>query len=251
MYKKEFSIITPYYKEELDVIEKAIDSVKNQTKTDLSVRHYLVADGFPVKIKKNKNIIHLPLPTNHSDFGDTPRMMGATLAVREGCYGLMFLDADNTLCPSHIQDAYYAHQKTGADIIVCRRNILSVDGEKLTYPNSDKTLEHVDTGCLVFFREAIYDALEWIKIPREYSVIGDRYFWKIIRSKNRGMAVLRTPTVNYTSLFASHYLSSGLTAPQGAKKLNLSEHNAFNKSLKSNEKSTIIKRLFGQVTELK
>ena len=250
MYKKEFSIITPYYKEEPDVIEKAIDSVINQIKIDLQVRHYLIADGFPIEIK-NKKIIHLPLPKNHGDFGDTPRMMGATLAVREGCYGLMFLDADNTLSPSHVQDAYYAHQKTGADIIVCRRNILSVDGERLAYPDSDKTLKHVDTGCFVFFREAVYDALEWIKIPREYSVIGDRYFWKIIQSKNRKVAVLRTPSVNYKSWFASHYLSSGIPAPEGAKKLNLTEYNYFKKSLKATEKSLIIKRLFGHTTELK
>lgn len=250
MYQKVFSVITPYYKEDLDVITKSIDSVERQTPTDLSVKHYLVADGFPMDLN-NKNIIHLPLPTNHSDFGDTPRMMGATLAVRQGCYGLMFLDADNTLCPTHIQDAYHSHLKTGADIIICRRNIFSADGQALTYPNTDKTLEHVDTGCLVFFREAIYDALEWIKIPREYSVIGDRYFWNMIKAKKRVMAVLRTPTVNYTSHFATHYSASGLPAPEDAKKLNFTDLNQFNKTLKPEEKSTLIHRLFGKAPESK
>jgi len=246
MYEKKFSVITPYYKEERHVIERAIASVKNQSETDLSVRHYLVADGFPIEIQ-NEKIVHLALPINHSDYGDTPRMMGATLAIRQGCYGLMFLDADNTLCTSHIETVYEAHQKTSADIIVCRRNIFSIDGKKLAYPNDDKTLKHVDTGCLVFFREAVYDALEWIKIPKEYSVIGDRYFWKMIQSKNRRIAVLQKSTVNYTSLFASHYLSSGIPAPEGSKELNLTEHNDFNSLLKSNEKLIINKRLFGKV----
>lgn len=249
MYEKNFAIITPYFKEKMEIIERAINSVNYQNKTDLSVRHYLVADGFPIEIE-NREITHLVLPTNHSDFGDTPRMMGATLAIREGCYGLMFLDADNALYPSHIQDAYNAHLKTGADVVISRRSIVSVDGRRLVYPNEDKTLKHVDTGCFIFFREAVYDALDWIKIPRQYSVVGDRYFWKILKAKKTRVAVLKSPTVEYTSLFASSYLVSDMDPPEGAKRLNLNEHDNFNKSLRSDEKLKIFKRLFGKDTGL-
>lgn len=246
MYNNNFAIITPYYKEERKIIERAINSVNSQNTTDLSVKHYLIADGFPIEIE-NKKITHLILPNNHSDFGDTPRMMGATLAIREGCYGLMFLDADNTLDPSHINNAFNAHRKTGSDIVISRRNIISADGKELNDFNDDKNLKHVDTGCFIFFREAVYDALEWIKIPREYSVIGDRFFWKIIRSKKRRLTLLQAPTVNYTSLFASSYLSSGIPAPEHAKELNFTEYNDFNKSLNSSEKSIIVKRMFGNI----
>jgi hypothetical protein len=243
MYDNNFAIVTPYYKESIDVVERAISSVETQVPIALSIKHYLIADGFPLDFK-NKKIIHLPLPSCHSDYGDTPRVMGATLAVRQGCRGLMFLDADNVLYPSHLELAYKAHQQTGCDIVIARRDMLNTTGEKLIYPEEDKSLEHVDTGCFVFFGEAVYDALEWVKIPRQYSVVGDRYLWKMIKAKRRQVTVIETPTVGYTCLWKANYLSSKVEPPVNAKKLDLSGYKAFNESLSSRERLILNKRLF-------
>ncbi len=243
MYNNHFAVITPYYKEDPALIDRAIKSVESQHPSGLVIKHYLVSDGHPIEIN-NKEIIHLVLPQSHGDFGDTPRMMGATLAVRQGCRGLMFLDADNIIHPSHILSAYKARQQTECNIIVARRDVLGIDGSKLAYPPEDQSLEHVDTGCFIFFEEAVYDALDWIKIPREYSVIGDRYFWKMIRTKRKQVAVLQTATVGYTSLWKSNYLSSNINPPENAKNLDLSDYEKFIGTLTTEERLMIKKRLF-------
>lgn len=243
MYGNNFAIITPYYKESLEVIERAIRSVENQTPTELTIKHYLIADGFPQNLKHEK-IIHLSLPTNHSDYGDTPRVMGATLAVRQGCLGLMFLDADNVLYPSHISMVNSTHQRTGCDIVIARRDMLSINGDKLAYPKEDQSLDHVDTGCFAFFGEAVYDALDWVRIPRQYSVVGDRYLWQMIKAKKRRVAIIDTPTVCYTCMWESNYLSSNVEPPINAKNLDMTEYKIFNESLSDKEKQILKERLF-------
>jgi hypothetical protein len=243
MYDNNFAIVTPYYREPIDVVERAISSVESQMQIDLSIKHYLVADGFPLEFK-SKKIIHLTLPSCHSDCGDTPRVMGATLAVRQGCRGLMFLDADNVLYPSHVELAYKAHQQTGCNIVITRRDMLSAAGDKLAYPDEDRRLEHVDTGCFVFFGEAVYDALEWVKIPRQYSVVGDRYLWQMIKAKRRQVTVIDTPTVGYKCLWKANYISSNVDPPMEAKNLDLSRYRSFNESLTAEERLVLNQRLF-------
>ena len=51
MYKAHFAIITPYFKEKKEVIERAIKSVENLIPTEMTIKHYLIADGHPIKLK--------------------------------------------------------------------------------------------------------------------------------------------------------------------------------------------------------
>lgn len=246
MQKNFFGVITAYYKEDIEIVHRAMRSVEQLTPAGLEVVHYLIADGFP-KDLQGKNIVHLALPRSHSDYGDTPRMMGATLAIREGCYGLMFLDADNIVYPSHLALAYRAHLATQHDIVIAKRDMLREDGSVLTsIAAEDANLEHVDTGCFVFFREAVYDALDWIKIPPEFSIMGDRYFWKMLRSRGRSFAELRRNTVGYTSMWRSNYLNANEEPPATAKDLDLTAYQNQLASLSGKHREIINNRLFGK-----
>lgn len=75
-----YAIITPYYKEERRLLERCIASVRNQT---IGTDHFLVADGFPQDWIDTTGVRHLKLDRSHGDGGNTPRGVGALLAVAE------------------------------------------------------------------------------------------------------------------------------------------------------------------------
>jgi hypothetical protein len=185
-------------------------------------------------------------PKAHADYGDTPRIVGAALAIRDGCYGLMFLDADNILYPEHLKLAWIAHQEHQTDLVLARRSMLREDGSTIAYEEDKyQPIEHVDTGCYVFFGEKVYNVLEWAKIPSDLSIVGDRYFWKMLSGQSTGnLGVITKPTIGYTCLWKDVYLKAGEVPPVNAKLLNFNEHDAFLKELSIHERSTLNKRLF-------
>lgn len=237
LFKNKFAVITAYYKEDRSVIDKAIKSVQYQLPSGLDVIHYLVADGFPQEFESTEKLVHIPLPKSHNDYGDTPRIVGATLAVRDGCYGLMFLDADNYMYPEHIQAAVGAHLEHNQNLIIAKRDMVSEDGTVIKHNRSEEdAFKHVDTGCFVFFKEEIFRALEWAKIPSPLSVLGDRYFWNLHQKSYPGtFGYVNTPTLAYTCLWKDVYEFAGITPPANAKSLDTSAKDNFIKSLSNEE----------------
>lgn len=82
--EKVFAVVTAYHKESKDVILRAIDSIRKMKPCGFQVKHYLVADGHAQDFS-DSHIQHIQLPYEHRDYGDTPRLIGAALAIREGC----------------------------------------------------------------------------------------------------------------------------------------------------------------------
>lgn len=240
LFKKIFAIVTAYHHEPVDVIKRTISSVRSMKNCGFEVKHYIVCDGANLEFS-DPNLIVINLPSSHNDFGDTPRLIGATLAIRDGCYGLMFLDADNMIYENHLQLTLEAHSKYEANLVVTMREMLTPDCEIINIKNKqEENLEHVDTGCFVFFRDAIFDVLEWIKIPAPMSVLGDRYFWNILKNtKKIKAAVVQEKTVGYTCLWEDIYLSAGLKPPPDAKTLNLKAHSDFIARLTEDERCAL------------
>ena len=245
LYSNRFAIVTPYYKEPLKTLQRAVDSVKALEASGLEVAHYLISDGHPHEIEDD-TLIHIKLPQAHADFGDTPRIVGAALAIRDGCCGLMFLDADNILYPEHVKLAWKAHQEHQTDIVLARRQMLREDGSVIPYESDTyENVSHVDTGCYIFFGEKVYEALEWAKIPNKLSIVGDRYFLKMLSSKSTGnLGIIKKPTVGYTCLWKDVYLNAGETPPRNAKLLDFTQHDTYCNELNESEKSVLNKRLF-------
>lgn len=241
--EKIFAVVTAYHKEHRDVILRAVESVKRMRSAGYQVKHYLVADGHPQDFSA-ASVHHIQLPTEHRDYGDTPRLIGATLAIREGCHGLMFLDADNVVYPNHLELALQKYTHESNNIVLTKRDFLRPNGEKITFTCAeDQNFSHVDTGCFVFFDEAVYEALEWIKIPSKLSAFGDRYFWNLLRDSRNTFGATETPTVGYTCLWAGVYHEINEAPPPGAKELDWSDMEDFWDNLSEKDLSILKNRL--------
>ena len=241
-----FAVITAYYKEPLEIIQRAISSVQNMYPDEFEIRHYLIADGHPQKSLVESHQFHFTLNKSHSDFGDTPRLVGSMIAIREGASGIMFLDADNILYKNHLQlcNAQYISEET--NIVLTKREWLRIDGSRLNYSSiEDDNYSHVDTGCFTFFDEAIFEVLKWAFIPKELSSYGDRYFWNLLKSSRKDYGATGVPTVGYTCLWKDIYTSLGETPPDESirKTFNHSADIEFFDTLSASERKILFNRL--------
>jgi hypothetical protein len=71
------AIITPYFKESLDILEQCYNSVLSQ---EVNTDHYFIADGFPRNEINSWKVKHIILEKSHNDNGNTPRGIGSKTA---------------------------------------------------------------------------------------------------------------------------------------------------------------------------
>lgn len=213
-----YAIVTPYYKESRQLLERCIDSVRAQT---IAADHILVADGHPQDWIDGAGVRHIRLDRAHGDYGNTPRGIGAVLAIAEQYDGLGLLDADNWLDARHVEHCLATHDAaklTGAaaDYVIARRNFCRPDGSVM--PVVDEPVEHhVDTNCFFFFPGAYHIVPYFGTMPRELSPVCDRIFFLSVR--HRGLRGVETGqvTVNYHCLWEAVYHNIGELPPPGSK----------------------------------
>ncbi|MEI9963395.1 MAG: glycosyltransferase [Caulobacteraceae bacterium] len=105
------AVVTPYFKEPLELLRQCHLSVARQTYPCL---HVMVADGFPQAALDGWQIDHLTLPRPHGDIGSTPRLVGCYHAIGLGFDAVAFLDADNWYREDHVETLVRLHERTGA-----------------------------------------------------------------------------------------------------------------------------------------
>jgi len=211
-------IVTAYYKEERTMLERCIGSVQNQT---CHADHLLVADGYPQswidERQWPREVRHIKLDRAHGDYGNTPRGVGAALAISEGYDGISLLDADNWLEPSHVADcAATAAENPQADYLVARWNLRRPDETILPLPD-DLFADHVDTNCFVFLPGSFHKLNHFHIMPQEFSIVGDKVFYLALKGAGLVSAKVPTRTVNYHCLWPSLYRLAGEEPPPGAK----------------------------------
>lgn len=170
-----FAVVTTYHRESEETLARVIASVE-ALQSDVPVRHFLIADGYPQRFEPSPDRTHIVLPPQE-DAIDTPRLVGAAIAIREGCDGLMFLDADSVVYPDHARLAYEVRAKSGCDIVVAGRDSLRADGS-VAENGEGAGFDADDSGCFVFFGAAVQRALDWSRIPQTYSAAAGRAFWR-------------------------------------------------------------------------
>ncbi len=121
------AVVSAYYKESSQVLQRCIDSVAGQTHR---CTHFLVSDGHPQAIVDVQPVRHVKLGASHGDYGDTPpRAIGSMLAIREGFDAIAYLDADNFFLRDHIKvmvDALAAADGE-FDVVTSRRFLMRPD----------------------------------------------------------------------------------------------------------------------------
>jgi cellulose synthase/poly-beta-1,6-N-acetylglucosamine synthase-like glycosyltransferase len=211
-----YAIVTPYYKEDRSLLRKCIDSVKGQSvKTD----HILVADGHPQSWIDDEPVRHIRLDRAHGDYGNTPRGVGALIAIAEEYDGIGLLDADNWLDGEHVQACLSAASECpgGAaqcDYVIARRRFRRIDDTVM--PIVEET-EHVDTNCYFFLPGGFCVIPRWALMPRNIASACDRIFYQMLRRQPFRFASVSKQTVNYRCMWESLYLGLKEIPPEGAK----------------------------------
>jgi len=218
------AVVTPYYQESREVLERCIASVRAQS---VPVDQILVADGHPQYwFEDAPNVTHAILRKRAGDYGDTPRSVGLVMAVRSQYEIVQFLDADNFLLPDHFEVTlrHFRGRAEGdyPDIVLARREMLRPDGSIIAVEiPEEETFRHVDTNCFVFYRTSFHVAIKWSLIPREISFIDDRVFFALLAQRHPELrtAFNETRTVGYTCLWDTVYRMAGEKPPPNSKNM--------------------------------
>ena len=210
------AVVTPYFREDKDTLVRCLDSVRTQT---LACDHFLISDGHPQDFIDGEAVRHLRLGMAHGDYGNTPRGLGAQLAVSEGYQAIAFLDADNWYENNHLEVCLDAARTiTGdafdCDYVIARRRFISPD-QKIVFLGDEP--DSVDTNCYFFLPGAYHMLPYWNLMPKEASEIGDHLFYRHLQAKKLLVARTEQITVNYLNLWAHTYVARRLPPPEGAK----------------------------------
>ena len=235
------AVVTPYFKEDRFLIERCINSVKNQT---VNCEHFLVSDGIPQEWINDSGVRHIKLDRNYDDYGNTPRGIGSQLAISENCEAIALLDADNWFDADHIETCLRAaSRRTGdpfdCDYVIARRRFIKPDGDILPHPEERN---HVDTNCLFYLKGALHMLPYWNLMPRHLAGICDRVIYWNLRGRKLKFDVTDKVTVNYLTLWESMYLTLNHDVPENAKP-NIDVASIINwyKSLSDREKFFVFK----------
>jgi glycosyltransferase involved in cell wall biosynthesis len=210
-----YAIVTPYFLEARDALERCFRSVRRQT---VAVDHIVVADGFAQQWIDAEPVRHLRLDMSHNDFGGTPRGLGALLAASEGYRGIGFLDADNWIADDHVERCLEAASWVGTDCdyVVAKRFLTRPDGTTIDVKDLPLPQE-TDTNCLFFLEGSYHSLHHWVIIPRQLSAINDRVVTSALKNYGLRPAFVKDPTVFYECLWSEIYRSVGEVPPPNAK----------------------------------
>jgi hypothetical protein len=209
-------MVTPYYQEEKWLLQRCIESVSNQS---VPCDHLLVADGFPQAWIDLLPLRHIKLDRSHGDNGNTPRGIGALLAVAEGYDGIGFLDADNWLDANHIEVCLAAASTCEGgslycDYVIAQRRFCRPD--ETVMPIAEE-IGHVDTSCFFFLRGGFSVLPRWAMMPKPMAPACDRIFLMMLEQRPFRRARAQQVTVNFHCRYESCYRSLGETPPADAK----------------------------------
>jgi glycosyltransferase involved in cell wall biosynthesis len=210
------AVISAYYKEERELLKRCLKSVHKQS---IKCDHFLVSDGYPQPWLKKSGVRHIELGKSHGDYGNTPRGIGAQIAISEGYEAICFLDADNWFDSDHIEhcleSAFSKYPNIlDCDYVIAKRRLCRPN---LTIMNIREEPGHVDTNCFFFLPGSYYLIPFWNIMPKEFSNIGDRIFYQKIIGANLNYSENTKTTVNYLNLWSSTYEAIGEVPPAAAK----------------------------------
>jgi hypothetical protein len=212
------AIITPYFKESLDILEQCYNSVLAQ---GVNADHYFIADGLPRNEINSWKIKHIILEKSHNDNSNTPRGIGSNIARKLNYDFISYLDADNWFHKDHLKSLINLHNDIKANVCCSKRTFHHINGKELYITEvQEDEFEHVDTSCFLIHNSAFEVTKIWEKMPKILSPICDRIFYKsIIIHKKYSVAFSNLRTVAFRSQYLSHYKGTNEKLPENLKEL--------------------------------
>jgi glycosyltransferase involved in cell wall biosynthesis len=218
------AVITPYYREPLEVLERCHRSVLAQTHPST---HFMVADGHPQSaIDGWESVHHLSLAVSHGDWGNTPRSIGSISAFNQGFDAVAYLDADNWYAEDHIASLVDVCTQHQVSVAFSYRQIVLSTGEHCPFLDiGEENGDHIDTNCYFFTKAAAFLAPVWALLDPQFAHTGDRFMRRVI-----GIGVPRVlgtgrQTVFYVSHWPQHFEAMGKEPPSDARQMDLERLN--------------------------
>jgi glycosyltransferase involved in cell wall biosynthesis len=209
------AVVTPYFKESRELLERCIASVRNQT---LAVEHIVVADGHAQDWLDGAGVRHIRLDRSHADYGNTPRSIGGQLAAAEGFQAIAFLDADNWFVAEHRATCAELLGRAQADFISAQRHWVRIDGSRMAVQVAeDDDGSHVDTNCFFLGTGAFHSIPRWGLMPKPMAMWCDRFYLASLRQEGLREARTDRRTVNYLCTWKNMFQSIGEEPPYYAK----------------------------------
>jgi glycosyltransferase involved in cell wall biosynthesis len=206
------AVITPYFKESLDVLRQCHESVVRQSYPCL---HVMVADGAPIAEISNWSNDHVILPKSHNDIGSTPRLVGAYHAIGLGVDAVAFLDADNWYRRDHIETLVRLFESTSAPFLSSSRMLCRPDGSEMAACPYTDPAKFIDTNCMMFERSGFPVLAQWALMPSYAHLIGDRVMLYYVRTANIRQAHSGETSVFYRCAKEGLYHKLGEPLPPG------------------------------------
>ena len=195
-------VVTPYFRENLDWLIQAHESVKAQT---IEAHHILVCDGVaPAAIPDFKGT-HIILGRNYRDYGNTPRLIGCYNAITSGADAIAFLDADNWYQPDHLEYLAGVAGAAQLDAVASARMLHRLDGSPMMKCPTVDGQSHIDTNCMMVFRPAFHHLIAWVLPSQERAAVTDQVLWGTIRDAGARIAFVDRPSVAYRTRHQVHY----------------------------------------------
>jgi glycosyltransferase involved in cell wall biosynthesis len=208
------AVISPYYREDLEILRRCHESVLQQT---YACTHFFVADGHPREELSSWDVQHIVLPLSHGDNGNTPRGLGGISALNQGYDAIAYLDADNWYAPDHIQSLVDCCRETNCQVAFSGRHIVLSTGEHCDFIPIDEAEErHADTSCFFITAAAAFLLPMWAMMDQEVSPICDRLMLAAVRTCGFSHAWTRKRTVYYVSHWACDFALMGKPPPADA-----------------------------------
>ena len=209
------AVITPYYKEPLNLLRQCHDSVLAQSEPCL---HVLVADGHPRRRINHWQAEHVRLPRSHGDIGSTPRLIGSYHAIGLGVDAVAFLDADNWYRHDHIANLMEAMDEHQADFASSSRTLCRLDGTVMGLCPLTDPERFIDTNAMLFGRGAYPLLHQWVLMPPYGHLIGDRIMLHHLKQAGIHRQHVAEHSVFYRCSKEGLYRQMNETIPTGVQK---------------------------------
>ncbi len=221
MGPKGAAVITPYYKESIQVLQRCHLSCLQQH-GEWPLRHVMVADGHPHEKINEWNVDHITLSKSHGDNGNTPRCIGAISAINQGYWPILFLDADNWFQSWHFNTIGKLRQRhPSADVLAMGRICALPDGTLIPgVPEEDLEHRHIDTSCYVFYPSAFRVLQLWGMMPPYLGPICDRFIRESIAELGLILAGTHHPSVVFTAHYSWAYKAVNRQIPNDVHDIN-------------------------------